>query len=199
MKKIIKIILLFFVTIVLWNCNPNVVNLQKVDVIGSSIKNPVKIVEKKERGNIDFSFNLSVNNSRELIGRIDGHTEVNENGIFELEPVDGEDFFLEYKDINQFEFKDKNFNWITPSLTSQFDLDFAFSKNFALTFGTKYSGYEDENYWGHSLGLAYFSQQNDWAYRFDLFFRYQKMLYDVTYVRTENISFDNNNSLSLYL
>lgn len=190
---------ILFVVVTTFSCSTNVVNLQEIELIGAIVKNPIKIVEDKKRGDIDFNFNLSINNKEKFTDEAKGHTTVNENNIYEIESVPGKEYYLEYAGKNTYKYKGDNLIWKIPKFNTSVDVDIAISKNFAFTFGTKISGYSDENLFGHNFGFAYFNKKDNWAYRFDTFLRYQEFFYDMTYVKAEDITLSGNKSRKVYL
>ena len=200
MKDYYKILFSFlFILVSFLGCTTNVVNLQEVDLIGPSIKNQIKIVEDKKRGDIDINLNLSINNNKKFSGKIDGHSKVNVNNVYEIEEVSREDYYLEYADKNIYDYEGMNYSWITPSLTGSIDLDLTISNNFAFTIGTKLSSYEEENFFGFNTGVGFFQRGEELAYRFDTFFRFQENLYDITYVKAEDIKLFADATRKVYL
>ncbi len=187
----LRIYLLLILSLSLfYACQPNIINLQKIDLRAPSIKNPVKIVEKVDTARLDLNFNFSMNNNNKYQTNLKGHTKVNEKNIYELEPVVGEEHFLEHKNVNIYDFKGKNLTWKIPSLIGSINLDFKSSKLFVVTLGAEYSKYRTKEFYGFNLGLALYHNLENLGLRFDAFVKNQEVFYNLQYIKAEK--YDNN-------
>ena len=83
-------------------------NIQSVNVKSLVPSPPVRITENREDHLIDLHMNISLNTKSKLEGNIGGHSQVNGDGIYEVEPVPNEDYFLEHKNKNYYDFSGSN-------------------------------------------------------------------------------------------
>lgn len=119
--------------------------------------------------------------------------------MYEIEEVSGEDYYLEYANKNIYDYEGMNYSWVIPSLTGSVDLDLAISNNFAFTIGTKLSSYDEQNFIGFNTGFGFFQRGEELAYRFDTFFRFQENLYDINYIKAEDIKLSGDASRKVYV
>lgn len=182
-----------------FGCTPTVSNFQEAEVFGPHINNTVKITQEKERGDLDLNLNFSINNVSKISSSIDGHTKVNSNNTYQLEPVAGEDYFLERANVNIYDFEGENLTWDLPKFHGLLNIDLALSNHFAVTGGVSYSKYNSENFWGNNFGLAFFDYSNDWSYRFDGNVCFQEMRFNSYYVTAEDKNLSGNETRRVYL
>ena len=198
-QKRFLILLTLLSALFYFGCTPTVSNFQEAEVFGPHINNSVKITEEKERGDLDLNLNFSINNVSKISSSLDGHTKVNSNNIYELEPVAGEDYFLERANINIYEFEGENLTWELPKVHGLVNIDLALSNHFAVTGGVSYSKYNSENFWGNNFGVAFFDYSNDWSYRFDWNVSFQEMRFNSFYVTAEDKELSGNETRRVYL
>lgn len=166
-------------------CQPQTINLQEVDLIALSIKNPVKIVEPVDTARLDLNFNFSINNKKKYETNLSGHTKVNKNNIYELETVEGEEYFLEHKNVNTYDFKGNNLTWEISSFTGLVNMDFKSSKSIIVTLGVQYSKYQTKEFYGFNVGLALYHNFENLGLRFDTFIKNQEVFYNIQYIKAE--------------
>lgn len=198
-NKILFFLFSFVLTIIHIGCATTVSNFQEAEVFGPQINNTVKITQNKKRGDIDLNLNFSLNNVSSLSSSVDGHSLVNSNNIYQLEPVEGEEYFLEYGKVNIFEFEGENIIWEIPKIHSLINVDLALSNHFGITAGVNYSQYKNEDYWGNNIGIAYFNLTNSWAYRFDAILSFQDMRFNSTYVTAEDKILSSSETRKVYI
>ena len=185
MKKImhpIGYLVLFLVTLI--SCAPSTtvtkIYLQEVEVYGPINSSPVHITDTTETG-VTISPRISFNTKNTLNGKIDQHTLVNSQGVFQIDTVfnsDGKFYFQETPGANKYPFEGKNFTWFTPDLTTSLDIDFKISKAFALFVGGNYSVVEQKSVWGGLFGIGLMGTGKDAAFRFDVGLSIQEMPYN---------------------
>ncbi len=144
-------------------------NFQRIEAEGAPIRQPVRLTDLPEDENYrltvhtQFSYNgdslISVNNGQ--------HTPVNADGVFEVEPVSGETYFLERPGINEFDFEGENLFWEIPRWQAGVDFDFIFARSIAFTGGLGYSKLRERELWRQNAGIAFLRQNRDWAVRLD--------------------------------
>jgi len=111
----IVVVFIFLISSVFTGCvTPTESLLQQIDVNGVPIRHPIRITENREPGNVNIRANLSFNNKNNLTTQSDKHTKVNEQGVFQVDEVAGEDYFLEQNNVNRFNFDGNNVSWNIP-------------------------------------------------------------------------------------
>lgn len=181
------------------SCQPNIVNLQEVELAGPSIKNVVKIVEPIENKNVDINMNFSVYNKRNYETNLDGHTKVNEYNNYEIQSVENAEYYLENYNINIFDYEGKNFHWKIPSLNGSLEMDYKFSKQFAFDIGASLANYNGNNFLGYKLGFAFYNNFDELGIRFDAFVKNQEMFYKVQYIKVEEFNLSKSNTRKVYV
>ncbi len=166
-------------------CTSTVSNLQEVNVTAMPNRTAVKITENRKPQSFEIRANASFNNSKLYETKGEGHTDVNENGIFEVDPVQNENYFLERAGVNNFEFDDYNVKWSIPRWQGNLELDFKVNDNLVLNGGIHYSELNGKSYWGENLGIAFLDESEKYGYRFDLFGRYNQVSLDALAVVSE--------------
>lgn len=178
-------ILWALVIIFLFGCTSTVTNLQEVDVTAMPNRTAIKITENRKEQSLEIRANASLNNSKLYETKGEGHTNVNQNGIFEVDPVQNENYFLETKGVNNFDFDGYNIRWAVPRWQANIELDFKVDSNFVLNGGIHYSELNGKSFWGENLGIAFVDESDMYGYRFDLFGRYNQVSLDALAVVSE--------------
>jgi len=196
MKKImlsIEWLSLFLFTFM--GCAPSTtvtkIYLQEVEVYGPINSSPVHITDSSETG-VTISPRISFNTKNKVNGKIDQHTLVNSQGVFQIDTIfnnDGTFYFQETPGANKYPFEGKNFTWYTPDLTTSLDIDFKISKSFAIFAGGNYSVVEQKSVWGGLFGIGLMGAGRDAALRFDIGLSIQEIPYNAyTIVSVTNTS-----------
>lgn len=173
--------------------------LQTAQIDGAPAKNPIKITENREAYSFVANTYLSVNEKRTLSANIDGHSDVNAYGVYQLNPVQGEKYYTEPANVNNFPFKGNNFFWNIPSVQGGFDIDLALSKHFSINGGLSLSAVNDRNLYGKRVGIAFFTQGQNSAARFDVGLKYQDFFYDVEYIeQMDKLFYENDKVVYLH-
>ncbi len=178
-------LLLILGSIIFPKCQPHIINLQEVDLIAPAIKNSVKLVDAVDSAKLDLNFNFFVNNKSQHETNLSGHTKVNGNNFYELEPVAGEEYFLEHKNVNIYNFKGNNLTWTIPSFSGSINMDFKSSKFVIVTLGADYSKYKTKEFYGFNLGLAFYHNFKNLGLRFDTFIKNHAAFYNLKYINAE--------------
>ncbi|HEX2867717.1 MAG TPA: hypothetical protein VHO03_11785 [Ignavibacteriales bacterium] len=160
--------------------------LQNAEVYGVPSRNPVKITENREPLSFMASPWFSMNKNKPLSAYIEGHSDVNSKGVYELNPVPGEDYFIEPEDVNRYHYSGNNFLWHIPEAQGGVDLDLALTKHFCVYGGFNFAQMNQRDLLGKRFGVGFFSQSENSAVRFDISMRYQDFMYDVEYLKIEN-------------
>ena len=171
--------------------------VQDVNVKGPISQPPIKVT-----GRDSTSFTISpkffINSNRNYNSQIEGHTNVNSDGIFQVDTVrNGNE--ITYKMAggkNIFSFEGENLHWSIPDYMVGLDLDIAISRKVALTGGFSLSGKDKTNLYGYRVGLVFFSASKNIGVRFDGGLIWQKYTYDAAsvIVREEHTDFGSSTS-----
>jgi hypothetical protein len=174
--------ILFFFTF--FGCAPSTtvtkIYLQEVEVYGPMNSSPVHLTDSSE-SSVTISPRMAFNTKNTLTGKIDQHTQVNSQGVFQVDTVfntDGTFYFQETPGANNFAFEGKNFIWYTPNVTASLDFDFKLSKSFAIFAGGNYAIVNQKSIWGGLFGIGLMGSGKDAAFRFDVGLNIQDMHYD---------------------
>ena len=186
----IAIIFLFVISSIFIGCTPQTESLlQEVDIDGVPIRHPIRITENREAGNVNIRANLSFNNKNELTTQGEKHTNVNEQGVFKIDEVPGEKYFLEQEGVNVFDYQGDNIHWNIPDVQTRIEFDIATSNNFAVSAGLSYSKIKEKVFWGESIGFAFWGEKKNWGYRFDANLHFYKMDISAEYAVVELTDF----------
>ncbi len=196
MKKIVLSIgtLVLFLTS-LFSCTPSTtvtkIYLLEVEVYGPINSSPVHITDTTETG-VTISPRISFNTKNTLNGKIDQHTLVNSQGVFQIDTIfnnDGTFYFQETPGVNRYQFEGKNLTWYISDITTSLDFDFKISKSFAFFAGGNYSVVEQKSVWGGLFGIGLMGAGKDAAFRFDVGLSIQEIPYNAyTIVSVTNTS-----------
>jgi len=86
------------------------------------------------------------------------HTLVNGDGIYELEPTDDQDFFIEHRNVNKFDFSGKNLIWQLPSIHAGMDMEYCVN-SMILTLGLQYGSVDNQDFLNGIAGLSFFMEK----------------------------------------
>jgi hypothetical protein len=185
MKIIMLLIgLLSLVFFTMISCTPSTtvtkIYLQEVEVYGPINSSPVHITDSSETG-VTISPRISFNTKNTLNGKIDQHTLVNSQGVFQIDTIfnnDGTFYFQETPGANKYPFEGRNLTWYIPDITASLDFDFKISKSFAIFAGGNYSVVEQKSVWGGLIGIGLMGTGKDAAFRFDVGLSIQEIPYN---------------------
>lgn len=154
--------------------------LQEVEVSGPINQSPVHITDNSESG-ITISPRIVINSNKSHHGKINDHTLVNAQGIFQVDTIfnnDGTFSFEEIPGVNKYPFKGKNFAWYTPDVTASLDFDLKISKSFAFFIGGNYVVVKQKSLWGGLFGIGLMGAGTNAAFRFDVGLNVQEIPYN---------------------
>ena len=182
MKKIIILIsLINIIYFVLNGCSPSTtitkIYLQEVEVSGPINSSPVHITDSSATG-VTISPRISFNTKNTHTGKIDEHTRVNSQGVFQVDTIfngNGTFYFQETPGANKYQFDGKNFTWYTSDVTASLDIDFKISKSFAFFVGGNYSVVKHKPIWGGLFGIGLMGTGESAAFRLDVGLNVQDM------------------------
>lgn len=186
MKKIILAISILYIVFLVYSCSPSTVitkiYLQDAVVSGPINQSPVHVSSNNGTG-VTISPRISINNKKSLQGKVDNHTLVNSQGVFQVDTIfnnDGTFYFQETPGVNRYPYTEKNFLWNIAEVNASLDFDFKISKSFALFAGGNYSVVKQKSIWGGLFGLGLMNQ----GFRFDVGLSIQEIPYEASTVIT---------------
>lgn len=163
--------------------------LQDADHFGAVNTNTIKITNDEQTGDFNVRLNVTKNRDTRLRTQIDGHTKVNELGVYKVEPVEGEDYFIETAGVNNQEFTGNNFQWNIPELQTAVEIEINVTDNFSIYGGTTFADIDQVDLNNFNFGLGFFREENNWAIRFDIGGIYYETETEINYVRVEDKPF----------
>jgi len=198
MKEIILLALVLSFLSVGCTVTTTTPKLQNAEQFAAVNNNSIKITKDEAAGDFIVRLNVTKNRDKIMSTKIDGHTMVNENGIYEVEPVEGEDYFIETAGVNTNEFSGNNFHWKVPELQANFEIEVNVTSNFSVYGGTTFASVDQVDLNNFNFGLGFFREENDWAIRFDLSAAYYNSRTDFEYVRVEDKPFTEDATRRVY-
>lgn len=160
--------------------------IQTVDVYSAPYRSPIKITENKQQGSLEIHSQFSFNKKTTFKQNIGGHTNVNENGAYVVEPVLGENYYIERKGANQFNYQWQNLTWHVPQWQGIFDIEYCFTNHGAIYGGINYASINNELYLGEKVGLAFFSNGKKLSFRFAGDVKFQETAYNANYLEVDD-------------
>ena len=174
----IQIIVLFF----LIGCTTTqTLYVQNAEVRGPINQTTVHLTDSTETPSVTISPWFSYSTKKSMGGHIDGHSLVNEDGIFQVDTFynGSEIIYRETPGANRYSFTGENFTWLISTVTAGLNFDLLLAKGFAISLGVNYSSQGSKTSWGGSGGLGLFSENKGIALRVDIGLHFQSIDYDV--------------------
>ncbi len=178
-----KIFIVVSITFFLSSCTTITDSLyvQDINVKGPINQPPIRI-SVKDSTSFTISPKFFINSNKIYDARIEGHTPVNSEGIFQIDTIRNENTYNIALGKNTFDFKGENLHWSIPDYMVGLDLDIALSKKVALSGGFSLSGKDRTSLYGYRVGLGFFSASKNIGVRFDGGLIWQKYTYDAASV-----------------
>ena len=176
----------FFLILILTitGCSPSTtttkIYLQDIEVSGPISQLPVHITDSTVSG-ITISPRVSFNTKKTFRGKIDSHTLVNSEGLFQIDTVKNIDdtyYFIETPGANNYPFTGKNLTWNIAEFNAALDFDFKVSRSVGFFMGTNYSVIDQKSLWGGIFGLGLMGSGKNACFRVDLGFTIQQIPYE---------------------
>lgn len=187
MKKIIKLFayaVLMVTTFILVSCSPSTtitkIYLQDIEISGPINQAPIHITDST-KSRVTISPRIAFNTKKSLQGKIDGHTLVNRDNIYQIDTIfigDGDFYLQETPGVNRYPFEGKNLIWNFAEVNAAIDFDFKLSKTFALFMGTNYSMIEQKSLWGGLFGFGLMGVGENASFRMDVGLHIQEIPYE---------------------
>jgi hypothetical protein len=159
-------------------------NLQSVDVSGTLHQPAVHLQRPTSQPGFRMTPWLSVNTQQEQTGRFPGHTNVNRNGVYQVDTAftsTGMEFTE--SGTNVYPFKGQNFSWRLPKLNGGLDFDLDVSETVSLFGGLGLSGIDNDAYWSARAGIGFHFGTERIAARFDGGLSWETITSSAYYVR----------------
>ena len=166
--------------------------LQNIEVSGPLNNLPLNITTNQKQGSFTISPRFSINDNKQLSGRIEQHSYVDNQGVYRIDTVlsNGTRYYKESAGKNVNEYKGDNLVWKLPSFLAAVNIDYSAGNHIALNLGLNYSVQDQQSYVGGSAGIGFFSEKGSSAFRFDAGVMWQSLSYVAsTVVVTEETSF----------
>jgi hypothetical protein len=155
--------------------------VQNAEVFGPINQIPIHLTDSTDTPSVTFSPWFSYSTQKNMSGHIDGHSLVNENGIFQVDTIiNGSSVtYRETPGANRNSFTGENFTWYVATVNAGLNMDIALSRAFAISLGANYSSQQGKSLWGGSAGIGLFGGSKGTALRFDVGLHFQSISYDV--------------------
>ncbi|KUG25024.1 hypothetical protein ASZ90_005162 [hydrocarbon metagenome] len=189
MKIILTLIIAISVLFIGCTVTTTTPKLQNAEQFGAVNNNTIKITNHESAGDFSVRLNVTKNLDRILSTKIEGHTMVNKNGIYEVKPIEGEDYFIETAGVNTEEFSGNNLHWNIPEFQTNFEVEVNVTPNFSLYGGTTFADIDQIDLNNFNFGLGFFREENNWAVRLDIAGAYYETETHIDYVRVEDKPF----------
>lgn len=184
MKKNHKSFLVLSLALCALGCAHHTVYLQDVRVEAPYASPPLFLSQENSEGDVRVAPRVSVTSGQRLGGRIDGHSKVNDSGVYQLDTVrNGNSVrYFERVGANKNNFQGKNFFWEPTNVNVSLQVEYATSKRIALVGGLDFSSSSGQRYLGAHLGTGFLFQSKTIGGRFDLGVQFTSGQYRVEYV-----------------
>ncbi len=166
--------------------------IQNVDVYSAPYRSPVKIMENKHEGSLEVQAQFSYNKNTRYSQNLGGHTNVNENRVYVVESVQGENYYIERKEANKFNYQWDNLIWNIPQWQGIVDLEYCFTNHAAIYGGINIASIDDEMYVGKKIGLAFYSSEKNLSFRFSSDAKFQETAYNANYLIVDDWTTNSN-------
>lgn len=194
MKKLstlVFIVVIIFINFIGCTTVNQTLYLQNIEVSGPMNNPPLNITTDQKQGSFTISPRISINDNRQLSGRIEKHSFVDNLGIYRIDTSfnNGTRYYQE-SIRNTNEYKGKNLIWKLPSFLAAVNIDYSAGNHIALNLGLSYSVQNQDSHVGGNAGIGFFSEKEGSAFRFDAGVMWQSLSYVAsTVVITQESSF----------
>lgn len=180
MKNILDKITFTLVVYFLVSC-VTTAKVQRASVVGSPRLSVVKITNQNTPNRFHFNLQYSQAFDDSIKMNVGGHTKVNESGIFEVQPVPGEEYFYSDPKVNRYNFKAKNIFWKIPQSHFLFEAEKTFD-NLSLGIGFNISTGNYSKFYSNNFRIGVFENYELFGWRIDLLIHRNQLLYDIDYI-----------------
>ena len=164
--------------------------LQNLEVNGPVTQPPIYVTREPRENEIHVIPRISIPMQKRIDGRIEGHSAVDNNGVFYVDTVYRQDngvYFQDPGNVNVHPFTGSNLQWEIPSASIGLDVDIGFSRKTSLAVGATHSSNSGTGIWAYRAGLGFRDRQpgKSIGYRVDLGWMWQEHIYEATTLVTE--------------
>ncbi|MCF8241812.1 MAG: hypothetical protein K9J16_10530 [Melioribacteraceae bacterium] len=173
MTNTFRKVVLFIFPIFFFSACANVTDmlyLQDVSVYAPINQPPINIVNSDSSKHLIISPRIFINGSKNFTGKVDGHTYVNDKGIFQVDTSFTPDGFRQFNEppaVNIYEYSEDNLNWYVPDFSAGFDIDFKANQHFSITSGVSVSQLNQESLYSWKLGAGFSGMEGNFGLRLD--------------------------------
>ncbi len=188
MKKLSALITLIFINFIGCTTVNQTLYLQNIEVTGPMNNPPLNITTGQKQGSFTISSRFSINDNKQISGRIEKHSYVDPQGIYRVDTIFNNDGTRYYKEsnLNSREFNGNNLKWNLPGFSAAVNMDYSAGDHIALNLGLNYSVQNQNDFLGGSAGLGFFTENEGSAFRFDAGIMWQSLSYEAfTVIITE--------------
>lgn len=198
MKSIISVMILSIILLTGCSTTNTIPYLQSVEQNGAPMRNTIKITKNEKENDITLRASVIFNRDKQVDSYVKGHSPVNEFGEFETQPVQGEDYQLEYANVNENDFEGNNFHWILPDFESHVEMEYNISSHVSFYGGVAFAESKELSFLNYNFGGGFFREEENWAIRLDIASAFEEMIADAEYILVENVKLNDDNSRKVY-
>ena len=166
-----------------------ITNIQQVEVEAPPLNQAVRINEQPSQSALFARGFLSKNEEGLLETQIAGHTDVNQNGVFEVESLDEPNRYIERAGVNVQRFRGDNFSWNVPEWQGGLELEWQPAPFLALIGGVGMSELEERTQIRQNAGVGLLFGSEAVAARLDFGMHYYQSRYRILAVQGHEQSF----------
>jgi hypothetical protein len=166
--------------LLLASCASQSVYVQQLRTDGTQVKPPLFMTDNPKEGDVRLVPKVAVGIPQKLVGRTPGHSNVNDNGVYQVDTV-GSNEFIERAGVNKHTFQGRNFHWEPPRVTASLDFEYFVTKTFSIVAGANYASSSSRSFLGAAAGVGFSFESKNLGIRVDLGAHWSSVAYDVDY------------------
>ncbi len=188
MRTSFSAVMIVFISLFLGCTTPEyTLYLQDVSMNGPISQPPVHITVNNTEEQLRISPHVSLRPSgnRAVTGVLEGHSMVDARGQYQVDTIINSDNTVSFRErtgANNFSFTGENLRWRMPLTFLGVDVDYSFSRHWALSAGVSYSSVDGQGLWGYRVGLGLFSEGVSSSIRLDAGIQWQELVYEASTV-----------------
>jgi hypothetical protein len=169
-------------TIFYYGCDK--VAMQTLQVEGPIFQPPIHTKQKEDTTSVRVSFSISTAPKPQIKGHVTGHTQVNDQGVFEVETLvrNGKTEYWEREGVNAYIFNGNNFKWITPKTTIGINFEWNSKEDFFMNFGGAFGTVEENTLFSFYGGLGGYLNFGFMSSRIEFGYARQELWTNVEYI-----------------
>ncbi|MFQ5632078.1 MAG: hypothetical protein ACE5I1_25180, partial [bacterium] len=163
-------LLISFWPLLLFSCTLTSTNLQQARIHGPSNKSAIPITDSTVVDKTIVRSQVSINTGNEI--RINTGTQTR---------IDIDNYSIQNGSPANYVYKEKNLTWQLPQFQVNLEAE-STQKKFAETLGLNICQSNGSSFLGGHAGVAYFQNQDRWAWRLGFNLRFTSVKYRVNYI-----------------